>query len=153
LSPTRAARRERCGRDTRNHRGECEHRKRADRDRKVHAVTPGRHGVVGKAPDHECRKPDAEDDPEDRTDQRRDDTLVPHHPSHLTPRHSHRPERAELSRALDDREHERVYDPEEAHEHGQPEQHVEELQHLVEPGVLTLHELGLRTQLDVGVRA
>ena len=74
------------------------------------------------------------------------------HAPHLAAGHSHGPQRPELPGPLDDREYERVDDPEEAHQHGEAEQDVQHLQHLVDPRVLALHELGLGLELHVGIR-
>ena len=69
-------------------------------------------------------------DPERGADQGRDDALVPDHPAHLPPRHADRTQHSELSRSLEDREDERVDDAEQAYDHGQPEQRVQDLQRL-----------------------
>ena len=75
---------------------------------------------------------DAEHEPERRADQRGDHALVPDHPPHLTPRHADRAEHAELARPLEDRQDERVDDPEQADHDREGEQHVEDVEHLLE---------------------
>ena len=66
-------------------------------------------------------------DPERRTDQRGDDALVPDHPPYLPAGHADRPQHPELACPLEDGEHERVDDAEQAHDHGEAEQGVEDL--------------------------
>ena len=58
-------------------------------------------------------EPDADRDAERGADQRRDDALVPDHVPHLAARHPDRAEHAELARALEHGEDERVHDAEE----------------------------------------
>ncbi len=55
---------------------------------------------------------DAEHEPEQRADQRRDDGLQAHDPLDLAARHADRAQQPELARALEDRQRERVDDPE-----------------------------------------
>src|SRR5918995_6133251 len=101
------------------------------------------------ARDQERAEHDAEDDPQRPADQGGDHALVPDHPPHLAPRHPDRAQHPELSRALEDCEHERVHDPEEADDHRQREQHVEDVQHLVERRDLVVDELVARLHLRV----
>ena len=49
-------------------------------------------------------------------------------PPYLTPGHSDRTQHAQLARALEDREHQCVDDPEQAHDHGERKQHVEQVE-------------------------
>ena len=100
--------------------------------------------------DQQAAEHDPEHDPERGADQRRDHALVPDHPAHLPPRHADRAQHPELARPLEDGEHERVDDPEEADEDRQREQHVEDVQDALERRDLVVDELvaGLR----LGVR-
>ena len=84
---------------------------------------------------------DAEHDADGRADQRRDHALVPDHAADLTARHADRAQHPDLARALEDRQDERVHDPEQRHEHRQREQHVEDVEDRSEPGDLVVDEL------------
>ena len=96
----------------------------------------------------EDRKEEADDDPEGCADQRRDDALVPDHPAYLPPRHADRAQHSELTRPLEHGQHERVHDPEQADDHGQRKQHVEEAEDVVE----RLLEVGLELRLRLHLR-
>src|SRR3954454_11809121 len=80
------------------------------------------------ARDQERREDESEHDPDRRADERDDDALVADHPPHLAARHADRAQRAELSSPLEDGQHERVDDPEDAHEHREREEHVEHVE-------------------------
>ena len=80
-----------------------------------------------------------------RPDESGDDALVADHPSHLTPRHPNRAQHAELARALEHREDERVHDPEEADDDREREQHVEQVEQGVDSLFLVLLELRSRS--------
>src|SRR5919197_5278226 len=98
---------------------------------------------------HERRQEEPERQPEPSPDQRRDHALVPDHPPDLAARHPDRPQHPELARPLEDREHERVHHPEQAHDHGQGQQHVEELEQLVDAVRAIRHPVVTRPELDV----
>ena len=89
--------------------------------------------LVGEHRRDDRREPEPGRDPGHRAEQRGDDRLVADHPPHLAARHADRAQRAELARALEGREHERVDDAEQRHDHGQREQDVEDGQQLVDP--------------------
>ena len=93
---------------------------------------------------------DPEREPERCADERRDDALLPDHATHLAARHPDRAQHADLARALVDREDERVDHPEDAHEDGEREHHVEERDELVEVRVLALDPLLASLELGVG---
>ena len=78
----------------------------------------------------EHREEHADADPERRADQRGDDALVPDHAADLAARHADRPQHPELARPLEHREDERVDDAEQAHDHRQAEQRIQDLQRL-----------------------
>ena len=67
--------------------------------------------------DQQAREDEPEDDADHRPDQRGDHTLVADHPPRLPAGHADRPQHADLAGALEDSEHQRVDDAEEAHEH------------------------------------
>ena len=87
--------------------------------------------------------------PMNGADQRGDHALVPDHPPHLAARHPDRAQHAELARPLEHGEDERVHDPEQADDHREREQHVEDVQHRVQAGDLVVDELLLRLHLRV----
>ena len=64
--------------------------------------------------DEQRAEHDPEHDADHAADQRGDHALVADHPAHLAPRHADRAQHPELARALEDRQHERVHDPEQA---------------------------------------
>ena len=72
---------------------------------------------------------------------RGDDRLVADHPAHLATRGADRTEHAELARALGDREHERVDDPEQRDDDRQRQQRVDEREDLVDLAGLVVDEL------------
>src|SRR3954453_9408493 len=76
----------------------------------------------------EHREEDADSDSERSADQRRDDAFEANHPPHLTPRHPDGPEHPELTCPLEHRQHERVHDAEDADQHREPEQAVENVE-------------------------
>ena len=81
---------------------------------------------------HERGQEDPERQAERRADQRRDHALVPDHPPRLPPRHPDRAQHPQLAGALEDRQRERVHHAEEADDHRQREQHVEQQQELLD---------------------
>ena len=72
-------------------------------------------------------------DAEPGADERGEDALPAHHPPHLAPGHAGRAQQADLPRALDDRQRERVDDAEQADDDGQCQHHDDDRQHLVQP--------------------
>ncbi len=98
---------------------------------------------------HECGQEDPERQPERRADERGDDALLPDHAAGLPARHPDRPEHPDLTRPLVDREDERVDHPEDADEHGEREQDVEEGEELADVLVLALDPLLARLDLSV----
>ena len=94
-------------------------------------------GVFDRLPDHQ-REHDADGDPERGADQGGDDALVADHAAHLAAGHADRAQHAELAGALEDGQHERVDDPEEADDDRQGEQHVEEVEQRVDPLLLVV---------------
>ena len=98
----------------------------ADRERELDEV---------HARDEERAEDDSEHDPEDAADERRDHALVADHPPHLPARHPDRAQHPDLARPLEHRQHERVDDPEQADDHGQREQHVEDVEDRVQPEI------------------
>ena len=88
--------------------------------------------------------------PSDAADQRGDHALVPDHPPHLAPRHADRAQHPELTCPLEDGQHERVHDPEEADDHGEGEQHVEDVEDVVQAADLVVDELVARLRFRVG---
>ena len=74
-----------------------------------------------------------------------------HHATHLTSCHADRAEHADLACSLEDRQDERVHDSEQAHDHGQREQDVEDVQHRAQPGDLVVDELLARRDLRIRV--
>ena len=98
---------------------------------------------------HEDGEEETDDDSQGGADQRRDDALVPDHSPRLSPRHADRTEHPQLARPLEDGQHERVHDPEQADDHRQREQHVEQADDVVER--LLEVRLELRMRLDLCV--
>ena len=96
------------------------------------------------------RQQDPERDPEGGAQQRGDDALVADHPPDLTAAHADRAQHAELAGALEDRQHERVDDPEQADHDRKRQQHVEEVEQRGQPLELVVDEL--RLVLELGVR-
>ena len=99
--------------------------------------------------DEQPAEHDAERDPERPTDQRGDHALVPDHAPHLASRHADRTQHADLARPLEHGQDERVDDAEEADDHRQREQHVEDVQDRAEPADLVVDELLARLHLRV----
>ena len=101
------------------------------------------HGEVDEvdAPDEQAGEDDAEDDPEHGPDQRRDHALVADHPADLAPGHPDRAQHPQLARPLEDGQHERVDDAEEADDDGEREQDVEDVEDVVEEADLVVLEL------------
>ena len=71
------------------------------------------------------------------------------HAAHLTARHPDRAEHADLARPLEDGQDECVDDPEQAHDHRQRKQHVEDVEDRAEAGDLIVDELLPRRRLRV----
>ena len=90
---------------------------------------------------HQRREADPECDPQHRADQRRDHRLERDHLAHLAAQRADRPQHPELPGALEDRERQRVGDPEQRHEHRQREQRVDHDRQLLDPGRLFGAEL------------
>ena len=103
---------------------------RRRRTRPASRRAPRTRSRTARAPRREHSEEHADGDPERGADQRGDDALVPDHPPDLPAGHADRPQHPELAGALEDRQHERVDDAEQAHDHRQAEQHVEDLQEL-----------------------
>ena len=101
---------------------------------------------------HEDREEEPDRNPEGAADQSGDDALLPDHPAHLPAGHADGPQHAELARSLEHREDERVHDAEEADDHRQAEQPVEDVQSEVDVLRLCLLELVCRLDLRVRVR-
>ena len=93
---------------------------------------------------------DAQHEPEQRADQRRDDGLEAHDALDLAPRHADRAQHPELARALEDRQRERVDDPEQRDDDRQRQQRVDEVQQLVDLARLLLLDLLAIVRLVVG---
>ena len=106
--------------------------------------------VLAERARHERRQEDPERQPERRADQRRDHALVPDHPPRLPPRHPDRAQHPQLPRPLEDGQRERVHHPEEADDHGEREQDVEQQQELLDLLILLVDPLLAR--LDARVR-
>ena len=131
------------GEDPDDDRDDREHGELDPRDREANVV-------LGERPVDEGREEDPEREPDRRADERRDDALLPDHPADLPARHPDRAEHPDLTRALVDRQNERVDHPEDADEHRQREHDVEEREELVEVRVLALDPLLARLELRVG---
>ena len=82
--------------------------------------------------DEQAREDEPEHDADRRADERRDDALVSDHAPHLATRHADGAKHPDLAGPLEDRQDERVHDPEEADDHGEREQDVEDVQDLLE---------------------
>ena len=106
--------------------------------------------VLAERARHERRQEDPERQPERRPDQRRDHALVPDHPPRLPSRHPDRAQHPQLPRPLEDGQRERVHHPEEADDHRQGEQDVEQEQELLDLLILLVDPL--RARLDACVR-
>src|SRR2546421_637159 len=78
--------------------------------------------------DQQRREHDPERDADGGADQCRDHALMSDLPPHLPPGHPDRTEHADLPCALEDREDERVHDPEQADDDRECEQHVEDVE-------------------------
>ena len=105
--------------------------------------------VLAERARHERRQEDPEREPERRADQRGDDALVADHASRLPLRHPDRAQHSQLPRSLEDRQRERVHHPEEADDHGEGEQDVEEQQELLDLLILLVDPLGARLEARV----
>ena len=97
----------------------------------------------------EDREEEADDDPECGADQGRDDALVSDHLARLRPREAHGAQHADLTRALEHRQDERVHDSEQADDHGQREQHVQQADDAVERFLEVRLEFLVRLDLRV----
>ena len=75
---------------------------------------------------------------------------MPDHPPSLSPRHPDRAQHPQLTRPFEHGQHERVHDPEQADDHGQRQQHVEQAEDVVQR--LLEVRLELRGGLDLRVR-
>ena len=73
-----------------------------------------------------------DDDADDGAEQRDDHRLGADHRPDLAALHPDRAEQADLARALEHRQHQRVDDSDQRDEHGQREQHVHEPELLVD---------------------
>ena len=104
------------------------------------------------AGDQQAAEHEPEHDPEHGADQRGDHALVPDHPPRLATRHADRAQHPDLARALEHRQDERVDDAEEADHDREREQHVEDVQHLLEAADLVVGELLARLRLGVRER-
>src|SRR5690348_12248506 len=93
----------------------------------------------------------ADHDPDDGAEDGQDHRLGPDHGADLAAAHADRAQQADLAGALEDREHERVHDPDERDDHGQAEQGVDQAEQLVDVGHLGLLELGPGLDLEVRV--
>ena len=80
----------------------------------------------------EDREEEADDDPERGPDQGRHDALVADHLARLLSSEAHRAQHPDLARALEHRQDERVHDSEQADDHGQREQDVQQTDNAVE---------------------
>src|SRR5919197_1974543 len=129
------------------------HHPRDDRDEREDHERQHRHveaDALAREPlRHERGQEQPERQPEPRPDQRRDHALVPDHPPHLPPRHPDRSQHPELACPLEHREHERVHHPEQADDHGQGQQDVQELEQLVDAVRPVRHPVVARAQLHV----
>ena len=94
----------------------------------------------------------ADDDPQDAADDRRDRRLVADHPPQLAAGHAHRPQHADLPRPLEHRQRERVDDPDQADDQAHRQQDVEELEEAVHEVLGVLLVLGVRLHLGRGER-
>ena len=105
----------------------------------------------------ERRQEHADGDSERGADQRRHDALVPDHPAHLAARHADRPQHPELTSALEDGQDERVHHPEQADDHREPEQRVDDVEERARdpchPGVLELSRVCTSRVREAGERA
>ena len=109
--------------------------------------------LVGERLRGEQRQEHADADSERRADQGRHDALVPDHPADLAPRHPDGTQHPELTSPLEHGQDERVDHPEQAHDHGEPEQRVEDVQELAHRREPALLELLARLHLRVGKSA
>ena len=99
----------------------------------------------------DCGDRDAEPDhgADQGADHRRDQRLVADHPADLRLRGADRAQHPDLARPLVDRQDEGVDDAEEADDHRQRQQHVDQRQQLVDPVLLLLLELLLVARLGL----
>ena len=84
----------------------------------------------------------SDDDADQRTEEGEDHRFRSDHDANLPTFHADRPEQADLVRALEDGEHQRVDDPDEGDEYGQGEERVDQAEELVDLGLLRRLELG-----------
>ena len=110
---------------------------------------PSTRPVVLERLDRRDRDEQPDHGADDRADHRRDQRLVADHPADLRLRGADRAQHADLAGALVDRQHERVDDAEEADDHRQREQHVDQREQLVDPVLLLLLELLLVAGLSL----
>ncbi len=119
-------------------------------------ITIVRHGTANGTPpiarSKSSASPAPSGNPERGADQRRHDRLVADHPARLPARHPDCAQHADLARALEHRQHERVHDPEQRDDDREPEQDVEEEQEAVQALLLVLDELRFGLDLRVGER-
>ena len=128
------------------------------RDRQLEADV-----VLAEGARHERRQEDPERQPERGTDQRGDHALVPDHPPRLTACHPHRAQHPQLPRPLEDGQRERVHHPEEADDHREREEDVEQEEELLDllvllvdpflPGLDARVREALERALDAGFAA
>ena len=97
-------------------------------------------------------EPRADHDPDHGAENRDDHGLRADHLPDLTAFHPHRPQQADLARALEHRQHERVDDADHARQNRQRKQHVDQSELLVDACLLGLLELRTALHPDVRVR-
>ena len=78
---------------------------------------------------------------------------MPHHSADLTTRHADGAHHADLAGALEHGKHERIDHPEQADDDRQREQHIQQVQELVDRLLHLVLELITRLELRVGERA
>ena len=120
-----------------------------------HPAERGHGNGEGEAPGGECGgsergERDADDDSDHGTDEGGDLALDPDHSLELAACHAHRAQGADLPGPLDDREYERVDDPEQADDDRERKQHVEQIEHKRDRCLLALDVRGDRLDLGVG---
>src|SRR6266545_7072913 len=142
VQPRRPAGREERRPDTRDHRD----RGKRDEARRRHGE---RHVLLRELVGHRGREQHPEREPEGRTDQGRDDRLVPDHAPRLATGQADGPEHPDLARPLEDGQHQRVDHAEQAHDDAQGEQRVKHVQDVVQVLRPIGDELGVGEHLRV----
>ena len=119
---------------------------RAARIRKITRFENGHHGVGDALRAQRRHEGDAQtgpyDDADDGAEDGQDHRLRADHGADLAPLHAHRAQQPDLVGALEDREHERVHDPDQGDDHGQAEQRVDQAEQLVDLGRLRAPRTG-----------